>query len=117
MAKPELGSKHHCENCGARFFDLNRSPITCPKCGAIMESVLRAPQRVAVAEEEDVPAGAITELVSLDEAEVEESKAAPGTEDEVEIDTDDDTFLEEEEEDEADVGDLIDGEIGDEEER
>ncbi|MGA9487892.1 MAG: FYDLN acid domain-containing protein, partial [Methylocella sp.] len=27
MAKPELGNKHHCQNCGTRFFDLNKSPI------------------------------------------------------------------------------------------
>jgi Protein of unknown function (FYDLN_acid) len=27
VAKPELGNKHQCQNCGARFFDLNKSPI------------------------------------------------------------------------------------------
>ncbi|MCI0600631.1 MAG: TIGR02300 family protein [Beijerinckiaceae bacterium] len=117
MAKPELGSKHHCENCGARFFDLNRSPVTCPKCGAVVESAPRASQRVVAAEEEEVPAGAVPELVSLDEADAEGDKAAAGAEDEVEIDTDDDTFLEEEEEDEGDVGNLIDGDVGEEEER
>ena len=37
--------------------------------------------------------------------------------DDTEIEAVDDTFLEEEEEDADDVGDLIDGEIGDEEER
>ena len=33
MAKPELGDKHTCVSCGARFFDLGRSPVICPKCG------------------------------------------------------------------------------------
>ena len=33
MAKPELGSKRVCVSCGARFYDLNKSPIKCPKCG------------------------------------------------------------------------------------
>ncbi|MCI0599362.1 MAG: TIGR02300 family protein [Beijerinckiaceae bacterium] len=117
MDKPELGSKHHCENCGARFFDLNRSPVTCPKCGAVAEIALRAPQRIVEAEEEETPAGPETELVSLDEAGAEEDKAAAAPEDEAEIDAPDDTFLEEEEEDEGDVGNLIDGDIGDEEER
>ena len=26
------GEKHICSNCGAKFFDLNKSPIICPKC-------------------------------------------------------------------------------------
>ncbi len=26
------GEKHVCSNCGAKFFDLNKKPIICPKC-------------------------------------------------------------------------------------
>ena len=26
------GEKHNCSNCGAKFFDLNKKPIICPKC-------------------------------------------------------------------------------------
>jgi len=33
MPKPELGEKHTCVSCGARFFDLGKEPATCPKCG------------------------------------------------------------------------------------
>ena len=33
MAKPELGEKQVCENCGAKFYDLGRRPAVCPKCG------------------------------------------------------------------------------------
>ena len=32
MAKPEWGSKRLCLSCGAKFFDLARTPIICPKC-------------------------------------------------------------------------------------
>ncbi|HEX7389402.1 MAG TPA: FYDLN acid domain-containing protein [Acidiphilium sp.] len=32
MAKPELGDKHTCVSCGARFFDLGKEPAICPKC-------------------------------------------------------------------------------------
>jgi uncharacterized protein (TIGR02300 family) len=32
MAKPELGEKHTCISCGARFFDLGKNPAVCPKC-------------------------------------------------------------------------------------
>lgn len=33
MAKPELGTKRICVQCGARFYDLAKQPATCPKCG------------------------------------------------------------------------------------
>ena len=35
MAKPELGTKRLCANCGAKFYDLNKDPIHCPKCGTV----------------------------------------------------------------------------------
>jgi uncharacterized protein (TIGR02300 family) len=38
MTKPELGMKRLCVQCGAKFYDLHHSPITCPKCGSIFES-------------------------------------------------------------------------------
>ncbi len=34
MAKAEWGTKRTCLSCGARFYDLQRSPVLCPKCGA-----------------------------------------------------------------------------------
>lgn len=33
MANPELGAKQICPNCQAKFYDLNRRPAHCPKCG------------------------------------------------------------------------------------
>jgi uncharacterized protein (TIGR02300 family) len=33
VSKPEWGTKRICQGCGARFYDLNRSQIVCPKCG------------------------------------------------------------------------------------
>src|SRR5436190_8587152 len=33
MVKASWGSKHTRQNCAARFYDLNKSPIKCPKCG------------------------------------------------------------------------------------
>ncbi|WP_420547756.1 TIGR02300 family protein [Curvivirga sp.] len=32
MAKPEWGMKRGCLNCGAKFYDLQKDPIVCPKC-------------------------------------------------------------------------------------
>ena len=54
MAKPELGNKHQCQHCGTKFFDLNKAPIICPKCGTIFQALqLSRAQRAAVAEEEE----------------------------------------------------------------
>lgn len=32
MAAPELGTKRACTSCGAKFYDLGKSPAECPKC-------------------------------------------------------------------------------------
>lgn len=37
MTKPEWGTKRECQSCGKRFYDLNRTPITCPQCGTVLE--------------------------------------------------------------------------------
>lgn len=34
MSKPEWGAKHICQSCGTKFYDLQRTPILCPHCGA-----------------------------------------------------------------------------------
>lgn len=41
MTKHELGQKHFCTNCGAKFYDLTQSPPTCPKCETVVEPVER----------------------------------------------------------------------------
>ena len=123
MAKPELGNKHQCQNCGAKFFDLNKDPIVCPKCGTVFQGAPRA--RVAVKPEEEetelaTPAG--VDVVSLDEVEASEEKAAEPAVDDIEVEEDadadaaDDPFLEAEEEDDDDVSNLIDGDIAPDEE-
>ena len=32
MAKQDLGKKRRCASCGMKFYDFNKSPITCPSC-------------------------------------------------------------------------------------
>ena len=34
MAKPEWGVKRICSSCGTKYYDLNKSNIVCPSCGA-----------------------------------------------------------------------------------
>jgi uncharacterized protein (TIGR02300 family) len=135
VAKPELGTKRLCGNCGAKFYDLNKDPIVCPKCHTVLElaavsprarpeAVARAP--APAAEEEVVaPEVADAEFVSLEEADAEaqgkktEGEPAEGGEDEeVELEDeemDDATFIEEQEEGDEDVTDII-GDVDDEEE-
>ncbi|HZZ25043.1 MAG TPA: TIGR02300 family protein [Roseiarcus sp.] len=123
MAKPELGTKRQCQNCGAKFFDLNKDPIVCPKCGTVFQGAPRARAAAKAEEEEDTevatPAG--VEVVSLDEVEASEEKAAEPVVDDIDVEEDadetpDDPFLEEEVEDDDDVTNLIDGDIAPDEE-
>ena len=139
MAKPELGTKRLCASCGAKFYDLNKDPIHCPKCGTVYEVapvVTRGgrPDAAAAARPvQEEPAAAEApevETVSLEEADAEASsgtakKPATGDadigDDDVEIDEsldddDDNTFIEEQEEEDADVTDIIGGDIENEEE-
>ena len=37
MVKLSWGVKRTCQSCSSRFYDLQRSPITCPKCGSVYE--------------------------------------------------------------------------------
>ena len=122
MAKPELGSKRQCQSCGAKFFDMSRDPILCPKCGTqfVVAASSRPAARAAAADDEAEPE-TTAELVPLEDADADASdgKAAAVVEDDIEIeddDTADETFLEEDEEDDDDVAGLIDGDIEDDEE-
>ena len=40
VAKPELGTKRLCGSCGAKFYDLSKDPIVCPKCGTVFVVVV-----------------------------------------------------------------------------
>ena len=123
MAKPELGVKRQCLACGAKFFDLNKDPIVCPKCGTVFQGAPARARAPAKEEEEDAeiasPAG--VDVVSLDEVEASEEKAAEPGGDEIEVEeeadeADEDSFLSQEEEEDDDVSNLIDGDIAPEEE-
>jgi uncharacterized protein (TIGR02300 family) len=132
VAKPELGTKRLCAHCGARFYDLNHAPATCPKCGAVFEAAAVGTRgraeaaRASVREVEAVPVSREAEFVSLEEADAEvhggkkKPAGAPieGDED-VEIDDeglDDAAFIEEAEEEDTDVTEIIGNDIENEEE-
>ena len=134
MAKPELGTKRLCANCSTKFYDLNKSPIVCPKCNTVFELAIprSRPEPVAArapapAEEEPlVPEAAEAEFVSLEEADAEtegkkvvEGDVIEGADEEIEMDEtieDEAPFIEEQEEGDEDVTDII-GDVENEEER
>ena len=39
------GTKRHCGQCGANFYDLDRMPVVCPKCHAEYVAGARSPSR------------------------------------------------------------------------
>ena len=107
MAKPELGMKRVCVACSTRFYDLQKSPAVCPKCGTeqpIEQPRLRRPGGNVVEDKRPkkvVPAGDdvdvevdVAEDVEADEDVLEETDDleddadAIGTDIEVETDTD-----------------------------
>ena len=130
MAKPDLGGKRQCLNCGTKFFDLNKDPITCPKCGTIFQvtaATAAAParaSRAAPVDDEETETEDNAETVSLEDADApDDGKVTAAAPEADEADTDDDTnddddtFLEEDEEEDGDVSNLIDGDIESDEER
>ena len=130
MAKPELGTKRLCASCGAKFYDLSKDPITCPKCGTVFEIVVpvsrggrdaaaaaaaaaAASRAQAKETSEEPPENADVELVSLEDADAEsegkkgDAAAAEG-DDDLEIEeTEEAPFIEETEEGDDDVTDII----------
>jgi uncharacterized protein (TIGR02300 family) len=56
MAKPELGTKRVCVACATRFYDLTKTPASCPKCGTEQPIEQPRPRRTGgnVAEEKRI---------------------------------------------------------------
>jgi uncharacterized protein (TIGR02300 family) len=109
VPKPEIGIKRQCTHCGAKFFDLMKSPIVCPKCGTVYEvasmPARSSPRGRAVEEEEDEQELQVAEaeLSSIEEAPAaDDEKVTAVPEDDIEVEEDeaaeDDTFLQKEEE-------------------
>lgn len=137
MAKAELGTKRICPDTGRKFYDLNKNPVISPYTGKVVpvetpisrarpeQQPAAAPRAAVPAEEVAVPEPMEAEFVSLEDADAEAQggkKAVettePDIEEDVEIDEslDDAALIEEQEEEDADVTDIIGGDIENEEE-
>ena len=72
MPKPEWGVKHTCMSCGARFYDMLRNPVVCPKCeSAVDVSVIAKPKRARTG----VAAATASKVVDRDEELIDEEDA------------------------------------------
>ena len=121
MVKAEWGAKRTCQSCSAKFYDMRREPVLCPKCGVVqdLEAVTKPRRsRAAAAVVEPKPPKPVPKRPASDE----EALVEAGDELEVEVDKDGDD--EEEEviedalelgEDEDDVAEVIPGVNGEEE--
>ena len=129
MSNRELrGTKRTCQNheCGVRFYDLMRDPISCPACGAAYQPLAaptmasaraeeraarRAPKKPEFVVEKASEPGDVPEVegeVALDDLPVEDEAVSPA---------EDETFLEEEEDEGSDVSGIVGGPGGGEEDQ
>ncbi|MGL4395520.1 MAG: TIGR02300 family protein [Hyphomicrobium sp.] len=114
--KTSRGTKRTCQSCGDRFYDLERTPIVCPLCGAGYHIASSPAALAALQAEEKAAKKAGKKPIFAQESEAAELPAAEGEEALADVETeetvagdDDETFLEEEEEEGGDVSNIIGG--------
>ena len=80
MANSEWGGKHTCQHCGVKYYDLNRSPIVCPKCGTQFnpDALLRSRRSKPTQPEKTarLQAAAITPTAEEDDKEADDGSKA-----------------------------------------
>lgn len=124
-SKQARGTKRTCQSneCGIRFYDLNRKPVSCPICGTIYE-IASSPVAISAATEEKAlrkpkkPEYVAPKVVAEDAPEAEGEEVLADIEagdDDVAPEAGDETFLEEEEEEGGNVGAIVPVPEGEEE--
>ena len=122
MAKTEWGTKRLCSSCGSRFYDLARTPIVCPKCGAAYEGEVTFKSRRSSAIVDKTPlAPKVVDVVG----DIDDALIVLGDDDDLDVVTDaveeeDESLIEDtsdlgvDDDDMAEVMDHLDGEGVDE---
>lgn len=81
MSKPEWGVKRTCTSCSAKFYDMKRSPVVCPKCGTEIDIEAQfKPRR----QDRKKPVAKVVDPLPVDETDV------IGVDDDIDADSDDD---------------------------
>ena len=100
MAKLEWGKKRICPSCGLKYYDFNKSPITCPTCnvefdpdlylksrkGKSLSSKLEAENKVDTSDVEDIEVDQPEEEANDEELIVEDKALDIETETSIEDD-------------------------------
>ncbi len=113
MLNAEWGTKRTCQNCTARFYDMRRTPIICPKCGTTFnpEALLRGRRSKASAVEAEALKAKKSQLadtgVDFEELDPDDLEAVADEEGE-DVGIEDTSELGEDDEDMGDVIDNID---------
>ena len=107
MVKLEWGKKRICSACGLKYYDFNKSPITCPTCSVVFDPDLYLKSRKGKILSSKVEAEKNVDVSDVDDNETEESVTDEDTiielnndvkdsEDETEVSIDDDvSFVDE----------------------
>jgi len=88
LAKPELGEKRRCLSCETKFYDLNKDPAICPKCGVVFEvqvqeKIVPVAKPAAPKKEKDTKeevSNADPDTISLEEADEDDGDTVDGEE-------------------------------------
>ncbi len=119
MAKPEWGVKRLCQSCATKFYDLSRSPIACPQCGArfdpeaLLKSRRSRPTAAPKPAKPPAKAPEVDETRRPDAESLDESSVDPNGDDQtpkkVADDGDDDSVMEDTSElgGDADLSDVV----------
>lgn len=103
MPKAELGDKHLCDGCGAKFYDMKKTPPTCPACGAVVEIETKRKSRGAAA----TPAAKKVPLVAKPKDElVDDDELVVDDVEDIEDDDDDAADLLPDEDEDDDLNDV-----------
>jgi uncharacterized protein (TIGR02300 family) len=113
--KQDRGTKRTCQSseCGSHFYDLDRTPIACPICGAAYV-ITSAPAAIVIVRPEEKTPRKPKKKEFADAEANEDETTEEDTLDEVEVDKtvgndDDETVLQEEDEDGGDVSKILGG--------
>ena len=97
MAKPEWGVKRICPACGLKYYDFNKSPITCPSCNVEFDPDIYLKSRKGKSFSPKVVKENNDDISNLDNIEAENDE---------EVVTDDDSILEINKEDKMDDSEI-----------
>lgn len=98
MPKEEWGTKRVCPTTGKRFYDLNRNPIVSPYTGEVVNLDTNKRGMIAADAEDKANKAKSEEIEDVDLLD----------DDDVEVDINDDTVLEDEDEDNVSLDDITD---------